>query len=459
MKPDTTNRRVGLSASAVCLVAACIAFASPSVAQEEENTSPFRFLKPWIERQLFGRETTEPDPLPAPPSDPAALSPPPALPPEEAPAVGEAPAVETPQPAAAPATPVPVDDGAALLRGSAPSDGATPEAEATAPPADALAPAEAVPGTEVAKETGPQPLRFGVLAGRSLAATMAAVGPVADDLAALLGRPVEILPLTSYDAMIDAQAQRRIDGGFFSAAAYAVADARCACLEPLVAPRASDGTLGYHAVIVVRTGSSIASTADLAGKTVAIGAADSLGSRRVQLAGLLAEGVDPAAFGAAIEVESAEVAVSLVAAGAADAAFAWSSLSGNAASGYSRGTLAGLVAAGGASMDRLSIVWRSPLIGHAPFAVARTLAEEDKTAIEEYLVELAVANPSAYDTLDMFYGGGFAPVDPQSYGGLESLLAQNLDAIDLPVGPVSTGTTTAAPPGPAPEPVAPVAPQ
>jgi len=448
---------MGQSASAVCLVAACIAFASPSVAQEEENTSPFRFLKPWIERQLFGRETTEPDPLPAQPTDPAAVSPLPTLPPGEASAVGETPAVETPQPAAAPATPVPVDDGAALLRGSAPSDSAAPEAEATPPSADA--PAEAAPGTEVTTETGPQPLRFGVLAGRSLTATMAAVGPVADDLAALLGRPVEILPLTSYDAMIDAQTQRRIDGGFFSAAAYAVADARCACLEPLVAPRASDGTLGYHAVIVVRTGSGLASTADLLGKTVAIGANDSLGSRRVQLAGLLAEGVDPAAFGAAIEVESAEAAVSLVAAGAADAAFAWSSLSGNAASGYSRGTLTGLVAAGGASMDRLSIVWRSPLIGHAPFAVVRTLAEEDKTVIERYLVELAVANPTAYDALDIFYGGGFAPVDPQSYGGLESLLAQNLDAVDLPVGPVSTGTTTVSPPGPATEPVAPVVPQ
>jgi len=156
-----------------------------------------------------------------------------------------------------------------------------------------------------------------------------------------------------------------------------------------------------------------------------------------------------------IEVESAEVAVSLVAAGAADVAFAWSSLSGNAGSGYSRGTLTGLVAAGGVSMDRLSIVWRSALIGHAPFAVARTLAEEDKGVIERYLVELAVANPTAYDALDMFYGGGFAPVDPQSYGGLESLLAQNLDAVDLPVGPVSTGTTTVSPPGPPIEPAAP----
>jgi phosphonate transport system substrate-binding protein len=274
---------------------------------------------------------------------------------------------------------------------------------------------------------------------------MAAVGPFADNLTALIGRPVEILPLTSYDAMIDAQIQRRIDGGFFSAAAYAIADARCTCLEPLVAPRASDGTLGYHAVIVVRTGSGIAKTADLAGKTVAVGAVDSLGSRRVQLAGLLAEGVDPSAFGAVLEVDSSEEAVNLVLAGVADAAFAWSTLSGDAASGYSRGTLTDLVLAGGTTMDRLAIVWQSPVIGHAPFAVTRTLPEDAKSTIERYFVDLANANPSAYDTLDTFYGGGFAPVDPQAYGGLESLLAQNVDAVQLPKGPVTIGTTAADP--------------
>ena len=136
---------------------------------------------------------------------------------------------------------------------------------------------------------------------------MALVGPIADDLGNLLERPVEFLPFPSYAAMIDAQVERRIDGGFFSAAAFALADARCGCLEPLVAPRAFDGTLAYHAIIVARAGSGIASVADLAGKSVAVGAQDSLGARRMQLAGLMAEGVDPAAtFGAVVETDSAE---------------------------------------------------------------------------------------------------------------------------------------------------------
>ncbi len=138
--------------------------------------------------------------------------------------------------------------------------------------------------------------------------------------------------------MIDAQVERRIDGGFYSAAAFAIADARCGCLEPLVAPRAADGTLAYNAIIVARAGCRRSrSLADLQGKSVAIAAADSIGARRMQLAGLMSEGIDPAsAFASVIEVQSAEEAVRLVAAGRADAAFAWSSLAGRADAGYSQ---------------------------------------------------------------------------------------------------------------------------
>lgn len=431
---------------------------TPVVAQDDSG-SPFRFLKPWIEEQLFGSEAADPE---APAPDAAAEAPVPATPAPEplppgaavapaSPAAGGPPPAQTTE---APPALTPADEAAALLRGSDPSAvtaAPMPPVDGSATPPASGAPAEAAPETPAR----PNPLRFAVLGGRSLAATMAAVGPVADALSTLVGRPVEILPLASYDAMIDAQTQRRIDGGFFSAAAYAVADARCACLDPLVAPRASDGTLAYHALIVVRTGGGIASPADLAGKTVAVGVGDSLGARRVQLAGLLSEGIDPATFGSVLEVESAAAAINLVSSGVADAAFAWSSLAGNAASGYSRGTLADLVAGGIVSMDRLSIVWRSPPIGHAPFAVARTLSEEEKGKIERYLVELSTFNPTAYDALDLFYGGGFAPVDPQDYSGLETLMAQNVDVIRLPTAPVSTGTTVPSPAGEAAPPIIP----
>ena len=75
----------------------------------------------------------------------------------------------------------------------------------------------------------------------------------------------------------------------------------------------------------------------------------------------------------------------LVAAGAADAAFGWSSLAGGVASGYSRGTLADLVARGEVAMDRLAVIWSLPPVGHGPFAVVRAMPEEDRAKIEELL--------------------------------------------------------------------------
>lgn len=128
--------------------------------------------------------------------------------------------------------------------------------------------------------------------------------------------------------------------------------------------------------------------------------------------------------------------------GAADAAFAWSSLAGNAARGYSRGTLADLVAAGEVAMDEIAIVWRSPPIAHGPFAVLSNLPAADKEKTASYLSALYARNPVAYDVLNPFHAGGYAAVDARDYSGLSALTAMNVDAIRLPGAPVK---------GPAPE--------
>ena len=401
----------------------------------EGKSSPLSFLKPWIEKEIFGKGKTETQ-------APAAGEPTGALP-DTAPA-------DAPPSAGADQPPLGANGGSAL-RGGADAGDTTPDAsmpdanmpdanapDESAPLPDAPPPDVATdePGPDsvppVVEEAKPEPLRFAALAGRSAAAEMALIGPIADDLGRLLDRPVEFLPFPTYGAMIDAQVERRIDGGFFSAAAFALAESRCGCLQPLVAPRAFDGTLSYHAIIVTRANSAIHSTADLAGKTVAMGAVDSIGARRMQLAGLMAEGFDPATFGSVVETDSAEAAVRLVADGRADAAFAWSSLAGRIEDGYSRGTLTQLVADGAVPMQDLAILWRSPAIEHGPFALMRALDEPTKSKIEAYFVALITANPTAYDGLNPYYGGGYAPVDQNDYSGLDVLTAQNVDALRMP---------------------------
>ena len=210
---------------------------------------------------------------------------------------------------------------------------------------------------------------------------------------------------------------------------------------------ASDGTLAYHAIIVARSGAGVASLADLAGKTVAIGAPDSLGARRLQLAGLLSEGVDPStAFGAVLEVGSAEAAVRLVAAGQADAAFAWSSMTGNVGSGYSRGTLADLV---GKRRDR-----DGPARGRSgPRRRSRTgrlrccarCRKPTRTRSRAICWRSRPATRRPTTCSIRFMEAATRRSRPQIIPGLETLLAQDVDALRLPGGPATTGATAAAP--------------
>ena len=149
----------------------------------------------------------------------------------------------------------------------------------------------------------------------------------------------------------------------------------------------------------------------------------------MQEAGLAEEGIDAGRFASVRETESAEDAVRLVAAGEADAAFAWSSLTGDVAIGYSRGTLAALVARGEIAMDEFVIVWRSPAITHGPFAVAKSLPIDEKDRIEEYLLALERSLPGAYDALNPFYAGGYVAVEPAAYDGLELLVTSKADCV------------------------------
>jgi phosphonate transport system substrate-binding protein len=432
------------------LVAAALVMAWTAPAAAQDSQDPLRFLRPSVQGEAppeapSAAETFEPAaPVPVlelppeifvdPPGTALPLDDPLRQPLPANPALTEGEATEPPQePAADFQDPVSAAEPARAPAAEPPTPAAASPAKPDSEPAATAA--EPAPLQSAAVPDADRPLRLAVLAGRDVMSTMAATEPLAQGLRQVLGRPVEILPMSSFGAMIDAQATQRIDGGFYSAAAYAAAEAACGCLEPLVAPAAADGTAAYHSIVVARADSGIKAPGDLAGKVVALGAADSIGSRRMPLAGLMAEGIDPQLFRGVREVASAEEAVRLVAAGAADAAFAWSSLAGDAADGYSRGTLADLVRRGEISVADLAVIWRSPPVAHGPFAVLKGMPEADKRGIETYLLGLDATAPAAYDKVDPYYGGGFVAVEPGDYGGLAVLTAQNVDALRLPAAP------------------------
>jgi len=299
-----------------------------------------------------------------------------------------------------------------------------------------------------ASMAGLRSFRIGIVPRGETGAFLRALEPFRAAIAEMLGRPVEILPFSDFIAMIDAQALHRIDLGFYSTSAYVLADKACSCLDPLVAPAAVDRSMAFHGIIVARRHSGIASIDDLKGSEIAAGAPDSVGSRRVQMAELSAGGIDVASYFAGVKTaRNAVDAILMVRDDRVDAAFAWSSLTGEEAAGFSRGPLAYLVQRGKLNMDEIAIIWRSRPIAHAPVAVARSLPGDIRQALADFFVRLAENDPQTYDMLERDYGGGYRAVRRQDYAGALVLARHDVAVREAEQPAVLIPRTRPRPPG------------
>ena len=275
----------------------------------------------------------------------------------------------------------------------------------------------------------PAPIRIGVLPRRDAGRTLAALSGLAEQLADTLGRPIEFIPVGSYAAMVDAQVLGRIDGGFYSTSAFAQAESLCKCLEPIVTPTAADGTTAFFAIIVAPQAAPYSDVMDLDGAVAATARPDSVGGTRMQIASLLADGIDiDAAFSGFRQTASPEAAVQAMLAGEADVAFAWSSLAGSASDGYSRGTLHFLAEMGGLEWGSLKVLWRSAPIAHGPAAFATSVPAGDRAAIAAVLIGLKEDDPDAYEALEPYYSGGYEASQAEDYRGASVLASEKVEA-------------------------------
>ena len=238
------------------------------------------------------------------------------------------------------------------------------------------------------------------------------VAPFRDVLEAGLRLPVLLIAYRDLSHLQRAVVAGEVHYAPLSASAYAAAQGECSCLEPLVAPRGEDGETGWHAIALARTGEGIAVPADLAGKRIATGPRDAVGSRLVQLAGLSGEGVDLEGNAASASLvahdDPLSAALALVR-GDADVAFAWSSLQGAAEVGYSRGTLRDL-AERGVEISGLEIVWASGLIAGAPHVLRRDVPREIRSEIKAIMIGQGVAQAVSGAGFLAVGEGDYAPV-------------------------------------------------
>lgn len=261
-------------------------------------------------------------------------------------------------------------------------------------------------------------LRVGVLAGVNQAYATVQMEPFRLYLADRLGIAVEIVTAIDYPALISGQTNAGIQAAFLSATAFATASVACdACVQPLVIPTGQDGSTGYRAIMVARAGGPIVDLDDLARQRLAVSQDDSIAGRLLPLRLFADAGMGEDRF-TLVERDSPGAAVSAMLAGEADAALAWSTLAGSAATGYSAGVLTQMVAAGTLAMNQIQIVWRSPEIPNGPLSVQASLPEDLKTALRNAMVELRTADPAAFVAADRADGRGFRPVDAAAFAPL-----------------------------------------
>lgn len=249
-------------------------------------------------------------------------------------------------------------------------------------------------------------LRVGVVMDPA-AGDFGRLAPLREALEAGLRIPVLLIAYRDLAHVQRALLAAEIDYAPLSASAYAEADRDCRCLEPLVAPRLPDGEARWHAIVLARTGEGITSLAGIAGRRIATGPREALGSRLAQIAAAAAGGVDLRREEAKlIEYPDPVAAALALIRGDADVAFAWSSLRGEPAEGYSSGTLRDLRRRA-VETDGLEIVWASEPIAGAPHVVRRDLPQEIRRAIVAVMTgqEMAAAVSS----------GGFLAVEARDY--------------------------------------------
>jgi phosphonate transport system substrate-binding protein len=266
--------------------------------------------------------------------------------------------------------------------------------------------------------------RVGVMTGANAPYRLAQLRPFKAYLESRIALPVEIVPAENYDTLIAAQAGSRVDYAIESATAFVTAKARCNCVEALVVPTRSGGEAGFYALLVARADGPIDTLADADGARLALAAEDSVAGRLLQMKAFEAEGiVADDFFSAIVDVRNPEAAITALLAGEADLAVAWSSLSGDRATGYSFGVLADLVAEGGLAMDQIEIVWQSALIPFGPHAVRSDLPDELKQLLSRALLDIASEDSVALDAVDRFGGRGFVAAAAGLYDPVAALIA------------------------------------
>ncbi len=246
--------------------------------------------------------------------------------------------------------------------------------------------------------------RIGIVGGEDVASAAARMEPFRLAVAEALGVNVEIFAASTAAALIDAHASARVDYAVYSATAYASAWLACECVEPLVIPKSADGVSSFRSVIISRPGGPQVLDEIEDGRVAGL-ARDSFAGHNFAVHQLVQQEAEipiPIRFEA-----DGEAAIGALMEGQVDALIGWSSLAGDPASGYSRGTLRLIARRNEGEAAGYQIIWQSAEVPHRPHAIRKELNGEPKQILRDLLVGLYDDDPISYDAVEPLFGGGF----------------------------------------------------
>ncbi|AZN96353.1 phosphonate ABC transporter substrate-binding protein [Mesorhizobium sp. M9A.F.Ca.ET.002.03.1.2] len=261
--------------------------------------------------------------------------------------------------------------------------------------------------------------RVGILGGENEADRLRNYQCFADHIKDVLGvEKVSLFPAADYDGVIQGLLGGTLDYAELGASAYAkVYLENKDAVEPILTTVQTDGSTGYHSVMVARADSGIKTLADMKGKKLGFADPDSTSGYLIPVTSLPKDiGMDVKDYFASTGFGGGhEQLVLEVLKGTFDAGATWASGVGDFKDGYSSGNLRKMVDKGVLKMDDLVELWQSPLIPNGPLVLRASIDADAKQKITDFLTKLPETDPACFSAIQ---GGDFkaySPVTPEFY--------------------------------------------
>ena len=250
--------------------------------------------------------------------------------------------------------------------------------------------------------------RVGIIGGENEADRLRNYQCLGDHLKAELGfEKVSFFPAADYDGVIQGLLGGTLDYAELGASGFAkiyLADPKA--VEPILTTVQTDGSTGYHSIMVARKDSGITKLEDLKGRKLGFADPDSTSGYLIPLVTL------PEAIGAPVKEYFAETGfggghenlVLEVMKGTFDAGTTFGSGVGAWKDGYTSGNLHKMVEKGILDMNDLVEVWKSPLIPNGPIVVRSSMDNNMKTKFKQFMLDLPKKDAACFSAV---MGGDF----------------------------------------------------